>query len=231
MRLTGHSFENIKVIGRGAFGEVRLVSMKRSKKLFAMKILDKSKMVEKHQIAHVRSERDVLAENNNHHAFSQQKNPWVVSLYYSFQDAKALYLIMEYVPGGDMMGMLFKYDTFDQETTKFYIAETILAVESVHQLNYAHRDIKPDNLLLDRLGHLKLSDFGLCTGLQTNRVPSLAALYRRMEGEKHHQNNNNNNSYDEADDFDTPSKLPSKERFDSWKRNRRVLAYSHVGKF
>jgi serine/threonine protein kinase len=109
-----------------------------------------------------------------------------------------LYLIMEYVPGGDMMTILMKFDTFTEEQTKyvhlalglgesfaskralslffshrFYIAETVLAIESIHKMGYIHRDIKPDNLLLDNNGHIKLSDFGLCTGLQTTRFKSL----------------------------------------------------------
>ncbi|EGC28962.1 hypothetical protein DICPUDRAFT_51572 [Dictyostelium purpureum] len=210
IRLTGHSFESLKIIGRGAFGEVRLVKMKKNNKFFAMKKLDKSKMIEKHQTVHVRSERDILADSNNIHG----SNPWIVSLYYSFQDANYLYLIMEYVPGGDMMTQLIKYDTFTEDATRFYIAETVLALHSIHKLSYIHRDIKPDNLLIDSKGHIKVSDFGLCTGLQTNRVPTLAEIYKKYEG-------------DNIRDEDTISTRSA--RFDSWKRQRRVLAYSNVG--
>ncbi|KAM9969870.1 hypothetical protein ACTFIW_007816 [Dictyostelium discoideum] len=212
IRLTGHSFESIRIIGRGAFGEVRLVKMKKNNKFFAMKKLDKSKMIEKHQTIHVRSERDILADSNNIHG----SNPWIVSLYYSFQDANFLYLIMEYVPGGDMMTQLIKYDTFTEDATRFYIAETVLALHSIHKLSYIHRDIKPDNLLIDQKGHIKVSDFGLCTGLQTNRVPTLAEIYKKYEGD---------NNIREEDQ--TPQSRSA--RFDSWKRQRRVLAYSNVG--
>lgn len=211
VRLTSHSFESIKVIGRGAFGEVRLVRMKKTKKLYAMKKLDKSKMIEKHQVAHVRSERDVLADNNNYN----KNNPWIVRLFYSFQDPNFLYLIMEYVPGGDMMTQLIKYDTFTEDQTRFYIAETVLAIDSIHKLHYIHRDIKPDNLLLDRKGHIKVSDFGLCTGLQTNRVPNLAAMYKKYQGE--------------GDAKDEEVQMSRSEKFNSWKAQRRVLAYSNVG--
>lgn len=108
------------------------------------------------QLAHVRAERDVLAESDS---------PWVVQLYYSFQDASQLYLVMEFLPGGDLMTMLIKYDTFTEDVTRFYIAECVLAIEAVHNLGFIHRyegcftallaltficsrDIKPDNILM-----------------------------------------------------------------------------------
>ena len=104
-------------------------------------------------MAHVRAERDILA---------LAKNPWIVELKCSFQDEKYLYLVMEFLQGGDLMTLLMERDILSEEESKFYIAETILAVESVHKLNYIHRDLKPDNLLIGRDGHIKLSDFGLC---------------------------------------------------------------------
>lgn len=82
------------------------------------------------QLAHVRAERDVLAESNSH---------WVVQLFYSFQDAQTLYLIMEFLPGGDLMTMLIKYDTFSEDVTRFYMAECALAIEAVHKLGFIHR--------------------------------------------------------------------------------------------
>lgn len=103
----------------------------------------------------MRAERDLLAATNN---------DWVVQLYYSFQDAKYLYLIMEFLPGGDMMTLLMKDDTFTEDATRFHIAETVLAIASIHEAGFIHRDIKPDNLLFDAKGHIKISDFGLATG-------------------------------------------------------------------
>ena len=82
------------------------------------------------QLAHVRAERDVLAESDS---------PWVVQLFYSFQDPTYLYLIMEYLPGGDLMTMLIKYDTFSEDVTRFYIAECVMAIEAVHKLGFIHR--------------------------------------------------------------------------------------------
>uniref|UniRef100_A0A8C2A1K0 non-specific serine/threonine protein kinase n=1 Tax=Cyprinus carpio TaxID=7962 RepID=A0A8C2A1K0_CYPCA len=139
------------------YSGVRLVQKKDTGHIYAMKILRKSDMLEKEQVAHIRAERDILVEADG---------AWVVKMFYSFQDKRNLYLIMEFLPGGDMMTLLMKKDTLSEEATQFYIAETVLAIDSIHQLGFIHRDIKPDNLLLDSRGHVKLSDFGLCTGLK-----------------------------------------------------------------
>lgn len=122
-------------------------------------------MLAKNQIAHVRAERDVL---------SLSDIPWIVELKFSFQvynflkrikiekDDKYLYLVMEYLAGGDLMTLLMKKDILSEDDAKFYIAELVLAVDAIHKMNFIHRDLKPDNILIDNLGHLKLSDFGLC---------------------------------------------------------------------
>eukprot|EP00052_Salpingoeca_macrocollata_P005630 m.48546 g.48546 ORF g.48546 m.48546 type:complete len:485 (-) comp14968_c0_seq1:28-1482(-) len=196
-------FEPLKTIGRGAFGEVKLVQKKDSGFVYAMKVLHKADMLDREQIAHVRAERDILVEANNE---------WVVRMFYSFQDSVNLYLIMEYLPGGDMMTWLIKLDTFDEDTAKFYIAETILAIDSIHQLGFIHRDIKPDNLLLDAKGHIKLSDFGLCTGLKKAHRTD---FYRAIS--------------DVNKDPMQLKPVSSKERAKSWKKSRRALAYSTVG--
>ncbi|CAG0897346.1 unnamed protein product [Cyprideis torosa] len=202
-RLGVDDFEPIKVIGRGAFGEVRLVQKKDTGHVYAMKILRKADMLEKEQVAHVRAERDVLVEADHQ---------WIVKMYYSFQDTVNLYLIMEFLPGGDMMTLLMKKDTLSEEVTQFYVAETALAIESIHRLGFIHRDIKPDNLLLDSKGHIKISDFGLCTGLKKSHRTD---FYRDLSQAK-------------PSDFSC-SPMDSKRRAESWKRNRRALAYSTVG--
>jgi len=202
-RLGVDDFEALKVIGKGAFGEVRLVQKVDTGHVYAMKILRKADMVEKEQVAHVRAERDILVEADHQ---------WVVKMYYSFQDPINLYLIMEFLPGGDMMTLLMKKDTLSEECAQFYIAETALAIDSIHKLGFIHRDIKPDNLLLDARGHIKLSDFGLCTGLKKSHRTD---FYRDLSQVK-------------PSDF-TGNPMDSKRRAESWKRNRRALAYSTVG--
>ncbi|CDW55586.1 serine:threonine protein kinase LATS1 [Trichuris trichiura] len=156
-KLEPSMFEKLKTIGVGAFGEVALVVKKDTSSLFAMKVLRKRDVISRNQAAHVKAERDILAEADNE---------WVVKLYYSFQDKDNLFFIMEYIPGGDLMALLIKKGIFDEAMARFYIAELVCAVESVHRLGFIHRDIKPDNILIDRDGHIKLTDFGLCTGLR-----------------------------------------------------------------
>lgn len=150
-------FEKIKTLGIGAFGEVCLARKVDTGALYAMKTLRKKDVLLRNQVAHVKAERDILAEADNE---------WVVRLYYSFQDKDNLYFVMDYIPGGDMMSLLIRLGVFSEELTRFYIAELACAVESVHKMGFIHRDIKPDNILIDRDGHIKLTDFGLCTGFR-----------------------------------------------------------------
>lgn len=124
------NYNTIKIIGKGAFGEVKLVQKKADGKVYAMKSLIKTEMLKKDQLAHVRAERDILAESDS---------PWVVKLYTTFQDSHFLYMLMEFLPGGDLMTMLIKYEIFSEDITRFYIAEIVLAIESVHKLRYIHR--------------------------------------------------------------------------------------------
>jgi len=205
-------FRTVKVIGKGAFGEVRLVQKVDTGKVYAMKSLQKAEMLRRDQLAHIRAERDVLAESTS---------PWVVQLFYSFQDPLYLYLIMEFLPGGDLMTMLMKYDVFSEDVTRFYLAECILAIEAVHNLGYIHRDIKPDNVLIDKNGHLKLSDFGLSTGL--HKATDGEIYKRHLEQEKTKDNSRNSMQVN-------PINLTmSREQIATWKANRRKLAYSTVG--
>lgn len=152
-RIAASDFEPLSIIGRGAFGEVWICRHKESGEIVAMKKMKKKEMLKKNQVGHVRAERDILAKADN---------KWIVELKYSFKDSENLYLVMEYLPGGDLMNLLIKKDILTEDEAKFYIAEVILAIEIVHGLDYIHWDLKPDNVLLDKDGHIKLTDFGLC---------------------------------------------------------------------
>uniref|UniRef100_A0A672JSL7 non-specific serine/threonine protein kinase n=1 Tax=Salarias fasciatus TaxID=181472 RepID=A0A672JSL7_SALFA len=165
MRLHKEDFEILKVIGRGAFGEVAVVKVKNTDKVFAMKILNKWEMLKRAETACFREERDVLVNGDCQ---------WITTLHYAFQDDNNLYLVMDYYVGGDLLTLLSKFeDRLPEEMAKFYLAEMVLAIDSVHQLHYVHRsrllfpfrDIKPDNILLDMNGHIRLADFGSCLKL------------------------------------------------------------------
>jgi len=158
-QITTADFESLVVIGRGAFGEVRLVRSKPKRdepvQIYALKSMKKEMMILKNQVGHVRAEREALSK-------ASSENKWLTSLYYSFVDESHLYMVMEFLPGGDLMSLLIKEDTFSESVTRFFMAEAAHAISSVHALGYIHRDIKPDNMLLDSRGHLKLTDLGLC---------------------------------------------------------------------
>ena len=149
---TIRDYESIKIIGRGAFGEVHVCREIKTGKIVAIKKIKKELLAKKNQIIHVRNEQLFM---------SKVKSPWIVELKASFQEDDFLYLVMEFLPGGDFMNLLIEKDKLTEAEAKFYIAELILAVESIHKLDCIHRDIKPDNILIDKNGHIKLSDFGL----------------------------------------------------------------------
>ncbi|KAF8210476.1 kinase-like domain-containing protein [Mycena galopus ATCC 62051] len=181
-RIDVTAFRKLKTIGHGAFGVVSLVKEQSTGQLYAMKQLRKTDMLRKGQEGHVRAERDILKSASL--VNSAAGGEWIVRLYYSFQDRDNLYLVLEYMGGGDLLNLLIERDVFDEGFTRFYVAEMILAIESCHKHGFIHRDIKPDvchlfiylgpadrnssffqNFLFDPSGHIKLSDFGLATDL------------------------------------------------------------------
>lgn len=154
-------FEVLNTIGRGHFGQVQVVKDKHGGDVFAMKTLKKSQTLAQESVAFYDEEREIMALCNN---------PWITSLQYAFQDINNLYLVMEYHPGGDLLSLLSKYDDIlEEDVARFYLAEMVMAVHSLHVLGYVHRDIKPDNVLLDRTGHIKLADFGSSARLSAEK--------------------------------------------------------------
>lgn len=171
MRL--EDFQILKVIGRGAFGEVFIA--RKDNELFAIKSLRKADMLKRKQVFHVRSERNIMAA-------AAEGNPWVVQLLYSFEENEHLVMVMEYMPGGDLMTWLCNEEVFTADQTRFYIAELCMAVNAVHEMQYVHRDIKPDNVMLDANGHIKLTDFGLCKSFaDASAAPEQPDLYAARE--------------------------------------------------
>ena len=152
VKQTIHDYESIKIIGRGAFGEVHVCRNKITDEIVAVKKIKKEVLDNKNQVIHTKNEQLFM---------SKVKSPWIVELKASFQDYDYLYLVMEYLQGGDLMNILIKKDILTEEEARFYVAEIVLAIESIHKLDCIHRDIKPDNVLIDKSGHIKLTDFGL----------------------------------------------------------------------
>ena len=147
-----YDYESLAIIGRGAFGEVHVCREIKTGNIYAIKKMKKEILTQKNQVMHIRSEQLIM---------SKIKSPWIVDLKASFQEDDYLYLVMEFLPGGDFMSYLIKKDILTEDEARFYTAELILAVDSIHKLDCIHRDIKPDNILIDKNGHIKLSDFGL----------------------------------------------------------------------
>jgi microtubule-associated serine/threonine kinase len=145
-------FEVVKLISNGAYGAVYLVKHKHTRQRFAMKKINKNNLILRNQVEQVFAERDIL---------SFADNPFVVSMYCSFETKKHLCLVMEYVEGGDCASLLKNIGPLPADMARFYFAETVLAVEYLHSYGIVHRDLKPDNLLITALGHIKLTDFGL----------------------------------------------------------------------
>lgn len=216
LKISVYDFELLTIIGRGAFGEVRLCREKKTGDIYAMKKLKKSEMHIRGQVEHVKAERNLLAE---------VASDYIVKLYCSFQDAEYLYLVMEYLPGGDIMNLLVREDTLTESVAKFYIAECVLAIESIHRHNYIHRDIKPDNILLDKNGHIKLSDFGLCKPLDCSNLSPLNGEESMEEDQK--RSPDANGRFPDKE-YGSHWKSPLEQR-QHWQNNRRTQAFSTVG--
>ncbi|KAM7354804.1 citron rho-interacting kinase sticky isoform 2-T2 [Cochliomyia hominivorax] len=152
LRVNIEDFNVRTLIGKGYFGNVHLVLERYTGDVYAMKKIKKSVVT----TSQVKEERDIM---------SKRCSDWITSLQYAFQDNEHLYLIMEYLPGGDLLGLMSRNGPFDEIWTRFYLAELTLAIHALHEMGYVHRDIKPENILIDRFGHIKLADFGNAAAL------------------------------------------------------------------
>jgi RAC serine/threonine-protein kinase len=145
-------FECLNIIGEGSFGKVVQVRMKATGDIFAMKVLNKKNIVERGEVEHTIAERNILMK---------VEHPFLMKLHYAFQSAEKLYLVMDFVNGGELFYHLQQTRRFDLNRTRFYTAEIVLALEHLHDMGIIYRDLKPENLLLDSDGHIKMTDFGL----------------------------------------------------------------------
>jgi protein-serine/threonine kinase len=147
-----NNYTIINPIGQGGHGLVKLVRKKQNGRIYALKQISKTgTMKSRRRMEQMCTERCALVESDSE---------WVVKLYTAFQDDTNFYFVFEYLPGGDLHTLLWREGRFPDRTAAFYLAEIVLALETVHNLGYIHRDLKPDNILLDRQGHVKLADFG-----------------------------------------------------------------------
>lgn len=155
-RTTGLNCSVCPLTGTGTFGRVLLVRLRGSapptaQNCFAMKVLRKTEIVRLRQVEHVNAERYIL---------SRVRHPFIVDLYATFQDSLNIYMLLSYVPGGELFTHLRRAQRFTPDVTRFYLANIILALKYLHSFNIIYRDLKPENLLLDSRGYLRLTDFG-----------------------------------------------------------------------
>ena len=218
-------FEPLTIIGRGAFGEVRVCRQISTGDIVAVKKMRKEDMLNKNQLMHVRTEKEIMTASN----------PWIVKLKYSFQDEFYLYLVMDFLPGGDLMNLLMKKEILTEDEARFYTAEMILAVDSVHKLNCIHRDLKPDNILIDKNGHIKLSDFGLAKIADKTFFPLTVKDFPGPQkiintpSDSITNANTNMNSTTNSSKMNQNLNLKNKNYMKKLPKKNRLIAYSTVG--
>ena len=148
-------FQILKLIGKGTFGQVYQVKKKDTQRIYAMKVLSKKVIIQKKEVAHTLGERNILVRT------AMTASPFIVGLKFSFQTPTDLYLVTDYMSGGELFWHLQKEGRFQEARAKFYIAELILSLQHLHEHDIVYRDLKPENILLDANGHIALCDFGL----------------------------------------------------------------------
>ncbi|KAF9012670.1 kinase-like domain-containing protein [Cyathus striatus] len=147
-----------RTLGTGSFGRVHLVCSRHNLRFYAIKVLNKEKIVKMKQVEHT---------NNEQHMLEAVQHPFIINLWGSFQDAGNLYMVMDFVPGGELFSLLRRSHRFPDPVAKFYAAEVALALNHLHSLNIIYRDLKPENILLNYDGHIKIADFGFAKACET----------------------------------------------------------------
>ena len=158
-KITEKDFTKIKLIGKGSYGNVYLVRYNKNNGIYAMKVYKKSDLREKNQENNTKSERNLMTQINF---------PFIVSVKFAFQTESKLFLVQEFIQGGDLFFHIHSGQKFSNQKTKFYVVEILLAVEFLHKNNMIYRDLKPENILIDAKGHIKLTDFGLSKTIELN---------------------------------------------------------------
>mmetsp|Transcript_6961 Transcript_6961/g.10978 ORF Transcript_6961/g.10978 Transcript_6961/m.10978 type:complete len:530 (+) Transcript_6961:66-1655(+) len=167
-------FELLKVLGKGSFAKVMLVRKRDTGELFAMKVLHKETVIRRNQVEHTLTERNILQE---------VQHPFIVSLQYAFQTSSKLYLVLDFLVGGELFFHLKRESFFSEETARFYAAEIVLALGHLHRLGIIYRDLKPENILLDSDGHVRLTDFGLAKISQNEATRTFCGTIEYMAPE------------------------------------------------
>ena len=151
-KISEEDFTKITLIGKGSYGYVYLVRYNKNNAIYAMKVYIKSDLREKNQENNTKSERNLMTQINF---------PFIVSVKFAFQTESKLFLVQEFIQGGDLFFHIHSDQKFSNQKTKFYVVELVLAIEFLHNNNMIYRDLKPENILIDAKGHIKLTDFGL----------------------------------------------------------------------
>ncbi|KAG5421276.1 pka1 [Candida metapsilosis] len=152
-----NDFQILRTLGTGSFGRVHLTRSIHNGRFYAMKVLKKERVVNMKQVEHTNDERRML---------KLAQHPFIIRMWGTFQDCHNLFMIMDYIEGGELFSLLRKSQRFPTPVAKFYAAETFLAIEYLHNLDIIYRDLKPENILLDKNGHIKLTDFGFAKEVQ-----------------------------------------------------------------
>jgi len=157
-KVTLEDFDLLKVLGKGGFGKVMLVRKKNSTDIYAMKVLKKEAVIRRNQVQHTKTETHIL---------KQIRHPFLTRMYFAFQSEGKLYMVLNYLPGGELFYRLKREGRFSVERVRLYTAEIALGLGHLHSLDMIYRDLKPENILLDEIGHICLTDFGLSKEMVT----------------------------------------------------------------